>query len=155
MNDESLLPLARRLIIAALVFLESSHRLAEVTRSSARFADPTYYLLCHGIELTLKSYLAASGLSEKKLRDLRHDLKRALRCARRRGFVPADDRFPEIVEWLAPYHLDHFLRYPTMPSGGPPHQFPSLAEASKIVDATATAIDAYVRGKFSQTSEGK
>jgi hypothetical protein len=91
---------------------------------------------------------AASGVSEDKLRELRHDLKRALRDARQRGFVPADDRFPEIVEWLAPYHLDHSFRYPTIPSGGPPHQYPSLADAREIVGKTATAIEAYVRRKF-------
>jgi len=53
--------LAIPLIIEALAFVESSQRLDDVTRRLARFAGPRYHLLCHGIELTLKSYLAASG----------------------------------------------------------------------------------------------
>jgi hypothetical protein len=40
------------------------------------------------------------------------------------------------------------FRYPTIPSGGPPHQYPSLADAREIVGKTATAIEAYVRRKF-------
>ena len=107
-------------MVQAKLSLSSKARLDEITRCSARYAGPTYYLLCHGIELALKSYLAASGVSEDALRKLRHDLKRALRDAQRRGFVPADDRFPEIVKWLTPYHLDHFFRYPRTPSGAAP-----------------------------------
>jgi hypothetical protein len=144
--------LAPRLIIEARAFLESARRLDTATRSSAHYAGPTYYLLCHGIELTLKAYLAASGVSERELHALRHDLKRAMRRARKHGFVPADDRFPELVKWLAPYHRDHSFRYPTKPSGGPPHQYPSLAAAREIADKNAHAIDSDMRRKSRESS---
>ena len=49
--------LACRLIEEAQVYVESARRLDKACRNSARFFGPTYFLLCHSIELALKAYL--------------------------------------------------------------------------------------------------
>jgi len=73
---------------------------------------PMYFLICQPMELALKAYLAVSGVLEKTLRDIGHDLDEAFRLAHEDyGFVPADNRFPDLVQGLAPYHRDHLFRY--------------------------------------------
>jgi len=66
------------------------------------------------MELALKAYLAASGVSQKKLRSrVGHNIELAFQYAQRRfGFTAADARFPELVGWLAPFHLDHSFSLP-------------------------------------------
>ena len=141
--------LACRLIEEAQVYIESSRRLNKASRNSARFWNPTYFLLCHSIELALKAYLAASGVSEAKLRkELRHDIRLALRLARRHGFAPTDRRFPDIVKLLAPYHLDHSFRYP---KGSGVGLYPAMSDAADIIGNTVGLIDTYVRRKFHET----
>jgi hypothetical protein len=138
--------LACGLIEEAQVYVESARRLDKACRNSARFFGPTYFLLCHSIELALKAYLAASGVTEARLRDeLRHNMRRALRSARGHGFTPTDKRFPDIVRWLAPYHLDHSFRYP---KGSGQVVYPTVSDAVEIIGDTVRSIDTYVRGKF-------
>jgi hypothetical protein len=94
----------------------------------------------------LKAYLAASGVPEETLRNkLGHDIKRAPRSARRHGFVSADNRFPDLVQWLGPYHLDHSFRYPKA-SGTV--SYPTVSQAAEIIGNTVGSIDTYVRRKF-------
>jgi hypothetical protein len=73
--------------------------------------SPTYFVLCHAIEVTLKAYLAAQGSGERELRDLGHHLLLVYACARKKGFKPSDHRTSEIVRWLSPFHEDLLFRY--------------------------------------------
>jgi hypothetical protein len=73
----------------------------------------------------------------------------AFRYARRYfGFAPADDRFPELVLWLAPYHLDHSFRYR---KGDGFRRLPLASEAAKIIDNTVAAVELYVRRQYLAT----
>src|SRR5262245_38912836 len=104
--------LAIGLIQDARAYVECARLLGHHQSGAAKYVQPTYFLLCQAIELALKAHLAASGVSKKTLRNkIGHKIDAALRYARRFGFAPADDRFPELVQWLAPYHLDHSFRY--------------------------------------------
>jgi hypothetical protein len=129
-----------------LTYVEAARRLDSLNEVPKKFAWPVYFLLCHAIELALKAYLAASGVPGKTLRDeIRHDLDRAFKDAQSRGLSPADNRFPELVSWLAPSHLDHSFRY-RRASGFV--RYPAAAEAADIIDNTAIAIKPYVHGKL-------
>ena len=46
---------------------------------------PTYYNVCHGIELSLKAFLRARGYRAPRLMTLGHDLRRCLRRAETNG----------------------------------------------------------------------
>ena len=50
-----------------------------------RFSPIPYYLICHSIELSLKSYLFTAGYSKKDFKKLSHDLVRALRATQDNG----------------------------------------------------------------------
>jgi hypothetical protein len=59
-----------------------------------------------------------------------------------------DSRFPELVRWLAPYHLEHFFRYR---KGSGFHQFPPASEAADIIVATIVPIEQHVRQQFAKS----
>jgi hypothetical protein len=145
--------LANKFIQDALAYAESARRLDKLcgTKPKTRFVLPMYFLLGHAIELTLKAYLLASGVSAATLRNrVGHDLEQAFQSAKNHGLSPANDRFPELVSSLAPDHLDHSFRY-RQAKGSGFVSYPSVPEAADIIDDTATAIELYVRQKLLAT----
>ncbi len=50
-----------------------------------RFSPVPYYLICHSIELSLKSYLFSAGFKKKDRKKLNHDLEKALQTAEENG----------------------------------------------------------------------
>ena len=126
-------------------YVESARQLVAIKGGTRRWSGPIYFLLGHAMELALKAYLAASGVSMGTLRRrIGHDLKLALRRAQEHGYVPTD-AFTELAQWLAPYHLDHFFRYR---KGNGSHQLPAASEAAEIIADAINAIERYVREKM-------
>jgi len=146
--------LAIGLIQDARAYVECARLLDHHQGVNAKYVQPTYFLLCQAIELALKAHLAASGVPERTLRSKKigHNIDVALRHARRVGFAPADDRFPELVQWLAPYHLDHLFRYR---KGNGFHQLPRASEAAEIIHNIVEPVDAYVRRQYLATQDKK
>ena len=115
-------------------------------KPSARYVPPKYFLLCQALELALKAYLAASGVRKKVLRNkIGHDLDVAFRRAEQFGFAPVDHRLKDLVDWLAPFHLDNFFRYR---QGTGPLRLPSASESVEIILKTIDEIDGYVRSQL-------
>lgn len=50
-----------------------------------RFSPVPYYLICHSIELSLKSFLFSAGFNRSDRKKLNHDLEEALCSAERNG----------------------------------------------------------------------
>ena len=119
--------------------------------SVPRLMAPTYYLLCHAIELALKAHLASCGVPKRKIRNrIGHDISLAFRFARRMFlFVPADNRFPTLVGWLSSYHLDHSFRY--RKTGFV--RLPLPSEAAEIISNTIGGIEPEVRRRFVEMRE--
>ena len=68
-NDDDLRDpnlLAAGLLTDAKVYLKAARALA-----AQEIWSPEYFLLCHAIELILKSYLASHGATERELKQLR------------------------------------------------------------------------------------
>ena len=118
-----------------------------------KWKGPIYHLLCHAIELTLKAYLAASGVPITTLANhIRHDLELAFGCAQKHGFTPPDAGFGEVVQWLAPYHRDHSFRY------GKAHGYVTHPEPSPVPDIIANtikAIEPYVHRQYEKINQGR
>jgi hypothetical protein len=143
--------LAIRLIQDAESYAQCARFLDGARNAVPRFQMPTYFLLCQSIELMLKAYLAASGVSAKTLRDhrMRHNMELLFRYARRYfGLAPTDARFPDLVRWLSPLHLDHFFRYP---KGSGLLQLPVVSESANIIIHTVAEVELHVRREFSKT----
>jgi hypothetical protein len=72
-----------------------------------------YFAVGHAIELFLKSFLLAHGLSEKRLwKELGHDLAKAAELARQFGLRL---RSPERIVKFSEYHQRQLFRYPREP----------------------------------------
>ncbi|GAA0196011.1 hypothetical protein QOZ96_003453 [Brevundimonas nasdae] len=70
-----------------------------------RFPEMTRYFLAIAIELSLKAYLLHRGISDDWNRvHIRHDLIKALSCARRAGLNAPPDGLVQIAALLSPYY---------------------------------------------------
>lgn len=84
------------------------HKAAEA--ALPRHAEVTRYFLAIAIELALKAHLLHRGISDDWHRVyLRHDLRKALRFARRAGFNGAPAALPKLAALLGPYYQVHAL----------------------------------------------
>ena len=94
----------------AKAYLKAGNALSQ---SDVDMFSPVYFLLCHGIELSLKAFILASGGSEGELKkqDIRHHLNALRDRARALGYQPANKKTDEVIDMLAPYHSDHSFRY--------------------------------------------
>jgi len=73
-----------------------------------RFPGQVAHSLAIAIELSLKSYLLHRGFSDDWNRvHIGHDLRGALRCARRAGLVDFPPNLPLITTLLSPFYLRH------------------------------------------------
>ncbi|MBR0823753.1 hypothetical protein [Bradyrhizobium liaoningense] len=84
-----------------------------LSQSDSDLFSPVYFLLCHGIELSLKAFILASGGNERELKkqDTRHHLDVLRDRARGLGYQPVNEKTDEVINMLAPYHQNHSFRY--------------------------------------------
>src|SRR3989442_11377249 len=69
----------------------------------------SYYLYGHGLELTLKAFLVSQGSTLRDLKRVGHDLKRALRAARKHASfagIALTDRDATIIRRLNEYYRE-------------------------------------------------
>jgi len=84
------------------------HEAAEAAQD--RHPEVTRYFLAIAIELALKAYLLDRGISDDWNRiHIRHDLTKALKCARRAGFSGAPVGLPALAALLSPYYGAHAI----------------------------------------------
>ncbi|WP_056440464.1 hypothetical protein [Caulobacter sp. Root1455] len=93
----------------AYTFLRNAagfHEAAETAQD--RHPEVTRYFLAIAIELALKAYLLDRGMSDDWNRiHIRHDLTKALKCARRAGFIGAPLGLSALAALLSPYYKVH------------------------------------------------
>lgn len=93
----------RQLVSAFFRNATGFHESAEA--AVQRFPEMTLYFLAIAIELSLKAYLLRRGISDDWNRvHIRHDLIKALRCARRAGLKEPPDGLVQIAALLSPYY---------------------------------------------------
>jgi hypothetical protein len=138
--------LAIAFIQDARAYVESARTLDRVHGDAPRFYQPTYFLLGQAMELVLKAYSSASGVSKRRLRNcVGHDIALAFRYARRFFSFAPTERFGELALWLAPYHRDHSFRYR---KSGTYRTLPVASEAAEIILNTVDRVEPFVRYQF-------
>ena len=133
----------------SLEFMESAKVLAAQGDSTFQIKRdhffPFFYLAAHSIELMLKAYLSAMGLTERQLKQIGHDLGDACKVAGAKGLV-VSAAFVEYSDWLNRYHPDHLFRYWV---SGIPMQVPMPRRLIEIIDpelrSIRTQVDKAVR----------
>jgi hypothetical protein len=103
-----LCPDAAGLALSAVFWTNAQRFNAAALATQDRFPRQAAYSLAIAIELSLKSYLLHRGFSDDWNRVyIGHDLRQALRCARRAGFDDVPPNFSVITALLSPYYLRH------------------------------------------------
>ncbi len=133
--------------LSAGSFLQTAiltHEAIEAKTLRLRFEMPAYYLYSHAIELTLKAFLRARGLTALELgrRPWSHDLRNLWAGCFERGFtldLHARSNTCAVVEALAPYAATYEFRYvqigaKTLPTLG------VVREAAETLHATIKPI---------------
>lgn len=117
---------------------------------------PRYYLLCHGLELALKSFLAAHGDGKDILFGIGHDLEKARKRAQKEyGFSASDELINILIRLMSPLHKQHLFRYPKT-------VWAELPRSNECCDAIDTLLDqikhtverANLKAKFELISQG-
>jgi hypothetical protein len=136
----------KMLAVALLTGATSYLKAARALPCAPAIWSPQYFLLCHAIELILKSYLASQGATEKELRQLGHKMLRAYSRARKKGFSPSDARTAEIIRWMSPFHEDLVFRYRKTGTGFV--QLPAPNDLADVVSSLIHQVDRIVRGQL-------
>lgn len=88
------------LLTTALGFLDSANKLNDDTQLSGRLL-PVYYLYFHCIELALKSFIYFKNKNDSELKEIGHDLKKALETASQLGIQELYPENHELKECIA------------------------------------------------------
>ncbi|MET4761225.1 HEPN domain-containing protein [Bradyrhizobium ottawaense] len=78
------------------------------------FYAPTYFLLCHALELALKSYLLANDVPLAEVIKLGHDLTRAYAKAHQLGMRVPGEHVDVLIDRLSEFHQRMIFRYPVI-----------------------------------------
>jgi hypothetical protein len=106
---------------------------------------PRYFMLCHAIELALKAYLAANGISYKQLKDgFGHNLSAALTEATNKG-LSLTAATQAAINTLNEAHTKFWHRYPT-PEGGP-WSFPLIGYFESAARELIEQVDKHLTDK--------
>ncbi|WP_212743785.1 hypothetical protein [Caulobacter sp. 3R27C2-B] len=121
------------------------HETAEAAQD--RHPEVTRYFLAIAIELALKAYLLDRGISDDWNRiHIRHDLTRALKCARRAGFSDAPERLPALAALLSPYYEVHAISA-MAPDAVASVSWPEACDTVRdLIAAVSAAIDREASG---------
>lgn len=112
----------------------------------ARHPEGARYFLAIAIELALKAYLLDRGISDDWNRvNLRHDLVKALRFARRAGFTDAPAKLPELAELLSPYYSVHTISEMSAETIGSVCWVEACTTVRALIDAVVEAAGADAR----------
>lgn len=115
-------------------------------------ASVRYFLYCHGIELALKAFLVSQGSNDSTLRGIGHDLKRALRAARKHATFKAislSDSDRTIIHWVNEYYRRKEFEYLVVGAKSYPH--PRLLQelAERLLSTLKPIIWSAVRAAIS------
>jgi hypothetical protein len=150
MQERTKVEIARSYLTDSQGFLIAAQVL-ERSRSKRKIPfTPKYHLVCHAIELILKSYILARGGTKKELMhvNMRHNLLSLFERAIELDLAPKDRRVGQLIQMLEPYHSEHRFRY--RKSGF--MTIPETTQMCKIVDTLilqiAPTVDAAMRAQI-------
>ena len=116
-----------------------------------RFSPIPYYLICHSIELSLKSFLFTVGFKKKERRKLNHDLEKILKVAEENGLnahliINANER--DALEKANKLYLKkEFEYFESLETIYDPHGF-DLEELASFAQRLLDAIQETVRSSI-------
>jgi hypothetical protein len=116
-------------------FAQAGDKLKPLVGTLERF--PLYLLYGHGIELALKAFLISQGVTEKKLRDIGHDLTKALHAAQAHDSFESPPEYDlQVIDLLNPYYKGKEFEY-LVPGA---KQFPQADDLGEVAHRLLAAL---------------
>jgi HEPN domain-containing protein len=112
---------------------------AETLIREGQVGLPTYFLLSHAFELTIKAYLAAHGVDAPELKKIGHDLERGYERAVSLGLSVDINNIGALVRLVSNFHMNYVFRYPIINKQGDLVIVGTLVKAEDILEIV-TAI---------------
>jgi len=118
------------------------------TEPKNRFSPVRYYLVCHSIELSLKSFLFTAGYKKKERKKLNHNLEKALFAAESNGLnshidITSNDR-EILIKANKLYPKKEFEYFESFETIYDPHDF-DLDDLELFADRLINAIEIPVK----------
>lgn len=124
----------------ACEFLEAFRVINEKDRKITYLFPVKYYLLCHSLELGLKSYLRSKGYSINKLKDLGHNLTEILEEAHKQKFDSLNTKKEkQIINLLNLYYFSKQFEYITVGF----KSVPEIMAVEKLVQKVLDEIEQF------------
>jgi len=125
-------------------FLDSANKLNDGPQWMAASLS-VYYLYCHGMELTIKSFIYLDTKNDKELRGIGHDLEAAWNRALKLGvkkIYPEDQELQECIYIINPMYNTKELNYyfPGYKKG-----LPAIGNLSNACNNLYKALDQHYR----------
>lgn len=112
-----------------------------------RHPEVTRHFLAIAIELALKAYLLHRGISDDWNRiHIRHDLIKALKCARRAGFNGSPAGLLALTALLNPYYKIHAISAMAPDAIAPASWLEACETVRNLIAAVSAAIDREASG---------
>lgn len=103
---------AANLLQNAKSYAATADIFAGLVDSDQTYVPAFYLLLCFSLELSIKAICLDCGESDKKLKDVGHDLHTAYEMAMKKGRLPTYlTPLGQLVVELNEYHSTHMFRY--------------------------------------------
>lgn len=112
MNNPPLGILSNQFLHEARNYLNAADIL--IGKGSNELNPPVYFLMCHGLELLLKAYVMARGVSYEEALKLGHDLQKAHEKAVSLGLPIEGEHTRALIEKLSEFHTYSLFRYPVV-----------------------------------------
>ncbi len=111
-----------------------------IVKSKIEYPLPTYFLLFHSIELTLKSFLAAKGLDEDTLKKTSHKLVDIFQLCKENN-LPYVEQLDKLIDFLFEMNSVNDFRYPSEFNLSLPHSNECLAIMEVFVKKVGPIIN--------------
>lgn len=92
-------------------FINAAEELEKLGISGMRYWSISYYLICHALEISMKSYLVLHGYDERYIRSLDHNLIRIKTVLKKKGYFFFTTDEEEIIRGINKYYSKKDFEY--------------------------------------------
>ena len=83
----------------------------ELEKSGMRYSSISYYLVCHALEIAMKSYLVLNGYSERDIRDMNHNLVKVMNVLKTKNYYKFTSYEEEMIKGINKYYSKKDFEY--------------------------------------------
>src|SRR5438874_1996020 len=83
----------------------------ELEKLGIRYSSISYYLVCHALEIAMKSYLVLNGYSERNITGMRHNLVKIMNVLKTKNYYKFSSDEEEMIKGINKYYSKKDFEY--------------------------------------------